>query len=237
LKDLIVVLACTKPQGTMEKYLGQLHVAGIDTHVEPIKDFSEADRLGAQVEGQTRLTERFQNYTYLIFSDAFDVTFYGTKEDVIKKIPKNLVLQAAERGSYPDKTLEGHMPGETAWKFVNGGLLAGTPATILRWFQALQKHPIYHPKLCNQTFFNLLRFTGSPLISIDERTELIYCLADEHNELQFDQGMPVNTVCHTKPNFLHACGKYPMKGIMARRDQSLGIKREVKWKIPKCSPA
>jgi hypothetical protein len=233
MKDLLVVMACTKSHGTMEKYLGQLHVAGIDTRVEPISDIRSADTLGGQVEGQTRLAKQFSHYRHLIFSDAWDMTFYGTKEDVIKKIPHNRVLQAAERGSYPDKTLEPHMRGETAWKFVNGGFLAGTPETIIRWFLALQQHPIYHPKLCNQTLFNLLRFIGSPLISIDERTELVYCLADERNELQFDQGMPVNTVLGTHPNFLHACGKFPMKGIMARRDKSLGITRTVEWKIPR----
>jgi len=237
MKDLLVIMACTKSHGTMEKYLGQLHVAGIDTHVEPITDWPTANTLGAQVEGQRRLAEKFSDYRYLIFSDAFDVTFYGEKSEVLKKIPNNDVLIAAERNCSPDASLEKHMPGSTPWRFVNGGLFAGTPQSFLRWLDAIESHPIYNPKFLNQGFFNILRFNNSPLVRIDHHTELFYVLHHEQDELQFEKGMPVNTIFGSRPNFLHAAGKWPMKGIMARRDESLGISRRVRWKIPKCSPA
>jgi hypothetical protein len=237
MNELLVILGASKTHGTLEKYLGQLHAAGIEAHTYQISgEFQDSNNLGTQVAMQRKFAKEFSNYQKLIFSDAFDVTFYGTKSQVLEKIPWNGVLIAAERNCSPDATLEKHMPGETAWKFVNGGMFAGTPQSFLRWLDAIEGHPIYNPKFLNQGFFNILRFTNSPLVRIDHHTELFYVLHHEQDELQFEQGMPVNTALGTRPCFLHAAGKWPMKGIVERRDRSLGItKQEVRWKIPRCS--
>ena len=104
MNDLLVILCATKERGTMQEYLGQLKDAGIDTHVEPILDIGEANCLGGQIEGERRLTRKFHHYKKIIFSDAFDVTFYGSKEDVLRKIPDGVLL-AAERNCWPDTSV------------------------------------------------------------------------------------------------------------------------------------
>jgi hypothetical protein len=100
--------------------------------------------------------------------------------------------------------------------------MAGTPAAILRWLDAVEAHAAYAPGFTNQALFNILRFIGTPLAPIDDRTELFYVLYGEVNELQFQQGIPVNSVYGTRPNFLHAAGGYDIRPIMDRRRRSLG---------------
>ncbi len=212
MKDLLVIMCCTEPQGTMAEYQRQLADAGIDVHVEPMKDFAAANCLGAQVAGERELATRFRDYGKIMFSDAFDVLFYGTKADVLAKIPDKGVLLAAERNCYPDATLADGMWGTTPWRFVNGGLLAGTPDAILEWLDRIETHPMYNPAFCNQSFFNLLRFNKSSLMRIDDTTELFYCLFGERDELHFGaDGFPVNGVCKTRPQFIHANGHWPQK--------------------------
>lgn len=205
----------------MKTYLRQLNDAGIETHVEPIHDFEAANTLGGQVRGQRELAKRFFRYQNIIFTDAFDVAFHGTKQDVLSKIPENHVLQAAERNCWPDPKLEDGMQGDTPWKFVNGGMLAGKPHIILRWLDNIEKHKFYNHKLCNQGFFNFLRYNRDPLIHIDETTELFYCLFKENRELQFEDGLPINTVCKTRPNFIHANGHWSTQATDLRRAKSI----------------
>jgi hypothetical protein len=221
MKDLLVIMGATSEQGTMGQYLGQLADAGIETHVETIADFHTADMVGAYVEGLRRLADKFSDYGKIVLSDAFDVTFHGTKDEVLSKIPDQGVLLAAERNCYPDLTLAAHMPGDTPWRFINGGLTAGTPKGFRDWADAIESSPDYHPKLCGQGLFNLLRYKGTLPAPIDERTELFYCLYLEQEELGFDHGLPVNTMYKTRPNFIHANGHWPTDAIWERRRISL----------------
>ena len=136
--------------------------------------------------------------------------FYGTKEEVIAKIPEDHVLCAAERNCYPDPSLVPNIPGNTPWRFANGGLTAGTPRSILDWVDKIEAHRYYNPTGLNQGFLNALLAESSPLVQIDSRTELFYCLFGETCELEFRDGLPRNTVCNTSPNFIHANGKWGM---------------------------
>jgi hypothetical protein len=211
MKDLLVILSCTSEQGMMAKYRSQLAAAEIDVYVDKIDGFPNSNgggTLGHQVQGQRRLARQFEEYGKLIFTDAFDVLFYGTGGDVMEKIPDDHVLLAAERNCYPDPSLAPTFPGTTAWRYVNGGMMAGTPERILEWLNEIERHPLYDPNGLNQRFFNLVRYSGSSLVPIDERTELFYCLYLEQNELAFENGLPVNTVLGTHPNFIHANGKW-----------------------------
>lgn len=197
----------------MEEYIGQLHAAHIHTHIDTIKDFDAANTLGEIVKNYRRLVGQFSDYRSIVFTDAFDVLFYGTREQVIDKVPERGVLLGAERNCYPDPTLKDKMPGSTPWRFMNGGLLAGTPENILEWLEGIEGHPYYIPEMCNQAFFNLVRLNNqySPVCPLDESTNLFYCLHSDIGELQFKNGLPVNTVTGTHPNFIHANGQWPMR--------------------------
>ncbi len=229
MKDLLVIVGCTRENGLLPLYRQQLTDAGIDLHVENFSNIPGIERggeLGWAVQQQRRLVEKFLDYEKLVITDAWDVVFYGTKEDVLKKIPEDKVLLGAERNCYPDPSLAGRMPGTTPWRYVNGGMSAGTPENYLRWFEKLERHPWFVPGCLNQAFYNELRAQGSELTPIDEQTELFYCFFLEVNELQWENGLPVNTVLGTRPNFLHFNGKWESASHFANRERSLQAMKE-----------
>lgn len=221
MKDVLVLMGASRENGTMKEYLQQLKDADIDTHVWSIDDWSKSGTLGFQVEKYIELAHQFKDYKYLIFTDAWDVTFYGSKADVLAKMPDIEVLWAAERNCFPDPSLAPKMKGTTPWRFVNGGMMCGTPELIHDFFVQIQKAPGYNPDLLNQGYFNTLRFNDSDLIHIDTHTHLFYTLYLEGEELQFEKGLPVNTLLGTKPNFIHANGNWPTEHIIQRRKNSL----------------
>jgi hypothetical protein len=165
--------------------------------------------------------KHFSDYKKIIFSDGFDVLFYGTAEEVIRKIPNDRVLLAAERNCYPDPSIASQCIGDTPWRYANGGLTAGTPENINAWIDSIEKHPLYHPEALNQQVFNMLRAENSPLVPIDSRTELFYCAFIDEGELGAENGMPINKLCGTHPNFLHFNGGADNSGWFAAREKSL----------------
>lgn len=213
MNDLLVIIPATSERGFIRQYLKQLESAGIDYHVERVSEIPNAAAGGTHayaLDLYRRCAQTFGNYEKLVFSDAFDVLFYGTKQEVIDKIPVDYVLCAAERNCYPDPSLVSRITGNTPWRFVNGGLTAGTPRSILDWVEKIEKHPFYYPVGLNQGFLNAVLAERNPLVHIDSTTELFYCLFGETNELEFVNGLPHNKICNTSPNFIHANGKWGM---------------------------
>jgi len=221
--DLTVVVGASSDKGTMRLYRDQLAAAGIDTRVEWRTDWSAAtDTLGRQLDYIREISRGYPHEHRLIFSDAWDVTFYGTAAQVMAKIPREGVMIAAERNCYPDATIARHIVGTTPWRYANGGLLAGLASEFLMWIDDLQSHPAYHPALCNQGFYNLLRLLRWPLLRLDSRTDLFYCLYGEERELQWDDdGLPRNSLCATRPNFIHANGHWPAAHLLRDQQRSL----------------
>src|SRR5208282_365369 len=97
--DLIVVTGSSIPSedsrsGTLNLYLKQLTAAGIECFVRPFSPndltMCEGGALGTLEEfiGLMRgIAEQFSNYQRIVATDAWDVLFFGTREDVIRKIP------------------------------------------------------------------------------------------------------------------------------------------------------
>jgi hypothetical protein len=147
------------------------------------------------------------------------VTFYGNKEEVIGKIPTDCILHGAEKNCYPDPSMADRIEKRTPWCFANGGLAAGTPENFLMWCRDAEKNLRYRREMLDQEFLNILLAEGSLLI--DDTTDLFYCLFCGYDELEFDRGHPVNTLCETRPNFIHANGKWPAYEAWAKRERSL----------------
>jgi hypothetical protein len=217
MKDLLVLMAMTNPKHLFDTYIRQLDDAGIESYVERVQCFPNENcggMFGYKVEALRRLAIRFKDYRKLVFTCAWDVMFFGSAEDVLNKIPDEGVLLAAERNCYPDPSIGSLIAGDTPWRYVNGGCMAGTPAAIEEWTYAVERQPSYLPLEPDQGQLNVLLMEGSPLARIDGRTNLFYCLAGETGELGFIAGLPYNTVCDTRPNFLHFNGRWPVDPTM-----------------------
>ena len=223
MNDLIVLTGASCVHGTMELYLRQLADAKIDVHVE---DLSKTDLgIGAHMDYKIRyirdLVGRFQHYERIVMTDAFDVTFYGSREDVIRKIPTDHILWGAEKNCYPDPSIAVRIPDRGPWRFTNGGLVCGTPENFVKWCDAVESHPTLLSGYLDQQFMNILLSEESDLCHIDHRTELFFCLYCGYPELDFEKGLPVNTLYGTHPNWIHANGGSGTDGMWAAYNRSL----------------
>ena len=226
MKDLLVVAGCTCEQGFLAEYRRQLEDADIDFLLYRIPQIPNGScgNIGMKVENMRRvLREHGFCYRKIVFSDAFDVLFYGTKDQVMQAIPDDDVLLAAEKICFPDLYLSSYFEGTTPWRFVNGGVMAGTPENVSRWLDAVEADPGYHPALIDQQFLNLRLLQGSPLTPIDSTTKLFFCMAKEAGELDFDHGRPLNTLCGTAPCFFHFNGHWDATNFLMRHHLSLQI--------------
>lgn len=227
--ELIVVTGSTvgpnhPESGTLALYLSQLESAGIDHHCEMLASFpSNGGSLQYKVGGLRKLVVQFLHYDKIVVTDGHDMTFWGTKDEVLAKIPDAGVILGAERNCYPEQDLAKQIHNPLPWKFVNGGWLAGTPESFLLWLDAIERHPQYDGVMLDQAFFNRLLAKSDPLVMIDDHTDLVYCFfgeTPEIHDLQFDDDRnPINTLTLTKPAFLHANGKWCSEHIWARRDK------------------
>lgn len=223
MNDLIVIMGATTEGGTMRKYIDQLTQAGIDHHVDWRTEWPNMNgggTLAYKIQTMRESVQKFSHYKKMIFSCAFDVTFYGSKEDVLKKIPTDYVLLGAEKNCYPELVT---VSSVSKHRYYNGGLLAGTPASFWKWMNRVERHSLYasHADGLDQAFFNRLLSQDSPLVEIDEQTSLFYCLFGGYEELMFHRGIPYNNDCDSRPHFIHANGKWPTEEMIAKYERSL----------------
>lgn len=222
---LQVIATCTQRKGLLPMLEKQLDTAGIAFHVEPLAHMPNGvGNLDWKVKYVRRMLDKFGDVEHLVFTDAWDVLFYGTERDVVSKITGDVPILAAERNCWPDAYLAPHFPGDTPWKYPNGGLMAGTPETIDNWLRMIVTDPSYCKWLVDQQFLNHRRLQGHVMTSgLDTHTELFYCCFQDQGELQFENGMPVNALCGTRPSFLHMNGNTELAPFMMRRMVSLPI--------------
>ena len=232
MKELIVITGSTLPptdpgSGTLQVYLNQLGAAEIDTHVDFLREMPHADggaprTLALAIAMFRDHARRFSDYERLVLTDGWDVTFYGTKEDVIRKIPMDRCLIGAAKECYPwGQHLRERTADDTPWMYANGGLIAGTPENILKFADAMATHPMYKDRMENQGMENLMLKEKSEAFHLDNRTELFFVLFNGYDELDFERGLPVNTLCGTRPNFIHANGHWDTTLLHERRKASL----------------
>jgi len=226
--DLLVISAATSDSGgTFPQYREQLAAAGVPLHVEhldPALGPPDAT-IGATLPHIRRLADQFSSYSRLVMTDAFDVSFFGTKEDVIAKIPTDRVLWAAEKNCFTDPhmatPIAARYPERGPHFYANGGVLAGTPQMIYEWTERVERHHLYAPFFINQTFLNILLADGAEFMQVDWQTSLFFCLYSGYPELEFERGFPVNVTWRTHPNFIHASGAWPTAEMWEKHRRSL----------------
>jgi len=209
--------------GTLALYMSQLESAGIDHHCEPLTYFpANGGSLSYKVKGIRDRVVRFLNYDKLVITDGHDMQYFGDKEELIAKIPERGVVLGAERNCYPEPNIAHSIWAPRPFSFVNGGWLAGSPESFIAWLDAIEKSPSYDGDIIDQAWFNRRLAANDPLIDIDYRTDLVYCTFGEGEtvtDLQWENGLPINTLYKTHPHFIHCNGKWPSDHIWARRNK------------------
>lgn len=211
MNDLIVVAGATHREGFIDEYESQLRNAGVDFHLEPLFDLpagANSITMQRRIDYIRKVCEKFVSYDKVVMTDAWDVLFYGTKEEVLSKIPGTMIV-SAERNCYPEPHLAPHFQSSSPWRFANNGMLAGSPAYMLEWCdRALNEGDL---AILDQAWFNRRCATGSDLVHLDETTDLFYVVSatQEDGSLQMRDGRPVNAASGKFPNFFHFSGKCP----------------------------
>jgi hypothetical protein len=219
MKDILVSTAVSKVDGMLTENLRRLSSEGITVNLESIG--GQAFGIGFKINLIRRLAKQFSDYEFLILSDGWDVMFYGTKQELMERIPRDRVLWAAEKNCWPYAELEKVIPDRGPWRFANGGLLAGTPQNFLSMCNLIEAHPRYDPQHIDQGFMDLLLAEGADFFAIDSMTHLFFCLFKGYDELQFHQGRPFNALHETWPLFIHANGHWPADEMFRKYEASL----------------
>jgi hypothetical protein len=221
MKDLLVIMCNSTGElrGTMPLYLTQLEEAGIHYHVESIPPPDST--IAFKLRVIRKVIPEHADYEFHIFTDAFDVQFLGQKEHILKQIPRDGILLAAEKNCHPPECKALKIPDVGPWMYANGGLWAGTPESILNWCDEIEAHPLYRPDKIDQLLYNELLAEGSELARIDFKTTLFFCLYSGYPELDFASGMPINTRYCTFPSFIHANGCWSSKEMVEKYERSL----------------
>jgi hypothetical protein len=202
MKDLIVVSFITERRHLLDEYEGQLRDAEIDFHIEPV---SLPDGIGSitmrwRLDYWRRMCAKFSDYDRIVFTDAWDVLFYGSKTELCSKIPP--VLMSAERNCWPDESLASPNTLRGPWKYPNPGMMAGYPETIdvwCDWCGHMQGLDAMDQLWCNRFPFS------APL---DTRAVVFYVVSadSEDKALQAPRHRPWNSRYGTFPHFFHFAG-------------------------------
>lgn len=219
MKDIVVSTFVSKVDGMLAENVRRLSSQGITVNLEsihrPIAD------LGEKIDFIRLSANKFSDYEFLIVSDGWDVMFHGTKQDLMERIPRDRVLWAAEKNCWPYVELENLVPDRGPWRFVNGGLMAGTPENFLSMCNLIEAHPRFERELVDQGFMSFLLAEGAEFFAIDSMTNLFFCLFKGYEELEFVKGRPHNTLHGTWPLFIHANGHWPADEMFQKYEASL----------------
>lgn len=207
--SVIVVAGATHREGFIDEYEAQLAAASIPFHLEqldPLPSGANSISMQRRIDFFRGIASKFSNYDVIYITDAWDVLFFGTKQELIDKAPETF-LCSAERNCYPEADLADKIHGDTPWKYCNNGMIAAAPSYLLAWCdQAASTPDLNH---LDQGWFNRRRAEGSHLTPLDETTNLFYVMSAwlEDGALQVKDGRPWNSTCDTFPNFIHFSGK------------------------------
>jgi hypothetical protein len=209
--EIVVSMAASRSAGLMRTYVEKLVNAGVAVNIEPMpKEWANNNLgdLGQRVASQRRTLEHLSGFNKIIIADAWDVLFYGLREELVAKVPDRGVLFSAERVCWPEPELSFGFPDTgNAWRYVNAGLMAGTHRAMSEWLECLVASLPEHGSFVDQRLLNRLRSENSPLAPIDSQTKLFYTMTQEHGELERRDGRPFNRVSGQYPNFIHFCAK------------------------------
>jgi hypothetical protein len=196
--EVIVVAGATHRAGLLDDYQRQLEQAGVLFHLEmvaPMPAGPNSMTMRRKAEFVRQMSEMFINYATIYITDAWDVLFFGTKQELNNK--SSLFLFSAERNSYPEQV---EARGDTLWRYLNAGCMCGDPRWLVQWGTEILK--LSDLDLLDQAWMNR-NMNNFP---IDTSTSLFYTVSANDSDLKAKNGRPWNSACDTYPNFLHFSG-------------------------------
>ena len=212
MKDLAVITAVTKRQGLFNLLEKQLKEAGIDFYVS--SQDHEGDMFSfCTAQNKVIIMEDIINslneYKYIVYIDGWDNLFFGTKEELIRNIPKNRVLIAAEKVCYPDCSIANAIPDEgTPWMFANFGGVAGTMENFIKFVNEYKSNMHLAHIGMDQEVLNVMLAKGiGSTFELDYNTQMFYCMNEDEGELMNYDHRPLNQKTDQLPNFIHFNGK------------------------------
>lgn len=214
MKDIIVVAQITHREGMIDEYEKQLTEAGIPFYWHQIPSLpcgANSITAARRIAYIREMCERFEDYDKIVMTDAWDVLFYGTKDELLSKLPENMIV-SAERNCYPEAYLAREFTSESPWRYANNGMLAGNPKQLLRWCGLAEATP--DQEILDQAWFNR-RAIDSNLVWLDETTSIFYVVSAwlEDGSLKRLGTRAYNSRYDTLPQFFHFSGKCPDSGF------------------------
>ena len=209
MKDLIVSSYATKTARLMPLYIKQLGDAGIDFFLYKLTRDMTWKKLST-VESFINITKGILkecvDYKKIVITDAFDMLFFGTKDELLKKIPDYNILYCADKNLIPSTMDSGSFPiVNTPWRYVNGGALCGTYESILNFLDHV-KFNMTDPREIGNTFFNRLLTSQDPGFYIDSDCQVFHNMFMDNGEVINIDGRPFNKLTGSFPNFFHFAG-------------------------------
>lgn len=229
MNDLIVVAPATERKYLLDEYEDQLRKAGIDFHIEPVvlPDGIGSMTMRWRIDYWRRMCDKFRLYYRIVFTDAWDVLFFGSKEELCWKIPPLLI--SAERNCWPDESLAVSNTLRGPWKYPNPGMMCGYPDYIVRWLDHISDEETFDDRLdlMDQLWCNHCAYSTLGVIPLDSRATVFYVVsADKENmELTIRDGRPYNSRYRTFPSFFHfagPCHPDPFRALLRGEVVSLG---------------
>lgn len=208
-KDVIVVSYATHRAGLLDEYEAQLAAAGIEFHMEPVELPDGINSVTARwkFEFMRRMCERFSDYLRIVFTDAWDILFFGTKAEVIGKPVRFMI--SGERNCWPEVDMEDRFTFDSPWRFCNAGVIFGSPYGVIDWCDDALKYGDIH--LLEQTWLNRHKAANDISIPINTSTSMSYVVSrdKEDGSLRINDGRLYNSLYGTYPQFFHFSGKCP----------------------------
>jgi hypothetical protein len=229
MKDILVITSCSSLAGYSRQYIHQLSSAGIAVYLPDIPSDTPGLNAGFQFASRIQRTRmwanQFSEYKWIFITDAFDVFFYGDRQELLSRLDGVNLLFGAEKNCYPEPHLAPAIvaayPERGEARYVNGGLSVGTPGAWRVWCDEVEHHSDYSPNMIDQQFLNRRLSEGSHITPIDWRSGLFFCLFGGYPELQFENGKPYVETYGTKPLFIHANGKWDQHEMLNKYEGSL----------------
>lgn len=216
MNEVIVVAQITHREGMIDEYEKQLTDAGIPFYwhqISPLPLGANSITASRRIAYIRDMASQFRTYQHIVMTDAWDVLFYGTKDELVSKLPENMIV-SAERNCYPEAHLTKEFVSESPWRFANNGMLAGAPERLLYWCDVAERNYSGDAHILDQAWFNR-RCLDSQLVWLDEITSIFYVVSGwlEDGSLKRLGTRPWNSKYDTLPNFFHFSGKCPDSGF------------------------
>lgn len=216
MKDVMVVSTCTHKAGLVDVYEQQLRLAGIDTGFEcgPMPKATAYFSMQERINYWRNIVDKYNEYKMIVITDAWDVMFFGTKEEVMSKLQTFII--SSERNCAPEDHYAGQIVSDKPCRYANPGMMACSPIGFLKWTdkaEPLGDLNFHLSSGSDQAWFNrrLANKVDPEITPLDDTTSLFYVVSWssghlEDGSLKIKNGRLWNSAFDTYPNFFHFAG-------------------------------